>query len=60
MSATPIKKFKFYYFMCMNVLSACMYAYHVCAWSCGDQKGASDPLRLELEIIMSHHVGTGN
>jgi hypothetical protein len=31
-----IKKIRlayFYYFMCMNVMSACMYAHHVHAWS---------------------------
>lgn len=29
---------------------------HACV---GDQKRALDPLKLELEIVVSHHVGPG-
>jgi hypothetical protein len=39
-----------FYFMLMSVLSACMYAYHmcVCVHTHRDQKRASDLLDLEL------------
>lgn len=41
-------------------LHVCMYVHHVCACTCGDQEGASDPLELELVLVLSHPVGTGN
>lgn len=34
-----------------------MFAYHVCACAHGGQKRVWDPLELELQMIMSHHVG---
>ena len=32
--------------MCMSVLPACTYVYHICAGICEGQKRASDPLEL--------------
>lgn len=33
---------------------------HICAWYVpGGQKRALDPLKLELQTIVSHHVGAG-
>lgn len=42
------------------VLSACMYVYHVCAWCSGDQKRGSDPLELEIQMVVSHFVAARN
>ena len=39
--------------MCMNVLPACMFLYHMYAGAHGGQKRALDPLELELQIILS-------
>jgi hypothetical protein len=44
-------------YVCMYVC-ICMYVHHVCA--CGGQKGISDPLELELQTTVSHHVGARN
>ena len=33
---------------------------HMRADSCGGQKRASDPLRLELQVVVSHKVSSGN
>ena len=51
--------FKFNYSMCMNI---CL---HTCLCSCvlGDQGGqnkASDALCLELQMVLSCHVGAEN
>ena len=34
----------------------CMAVYHMCAEASGDQERALNPLELELQMIMSHHV----
>ena len=41
------------------VLSTCMYVHHVCAW-CSGQKRGSDPLELEIQMVVSHFVAAGN
>lgn len=49
------RNFKFIYcFMCMSVF--------VCLCECAfeDQKKALDALGLELQMVVSHHVGTCN
>ena len=33
---------------------------HVCSGAYGDQRRASDPLELELKVVVSCHVGAGN
>ena len=47
--------------MCMGVLPACMTMY--CVGVPGahrGQKRASDPLELELQMVVSHQVGSRN
>ena len=49
-----------FYFMCMAVLSA-LYVCEPCmSGACEDQKRALDPLELELQIVVSHHVDAGH
>lgn len=49
-----------FYFMCMGV-SACMYVCTVCACSHKeDQKMALDPLKMELQTVVSCYAGAGN
>ena len=45
------------YFMCMNILPACMSMSMPGANEC--QKRASDPIELELQIVVSHLAGSG-
>lgn len=45
--------------MYIDVLSLCLCTVYV-PGDLGDQKRASDPLRLELEIAVSFQVGTGS
>jgi hypothetical protein len=42
----------------MSVLHVCMSVHHMDA--CRGQKGAFDPLELELQTVTNHHVGAGN
>jgi hypothetical protein len=51
----------FYYIICIcvDILLACMSVQHV-HLALGGQKRTSDPLRLELQMIVSCHVGAGN
>lgn len=37
----------------------CICVNHVCAW-CQQRSEASDPLKLELQLFVSNHVGAGN
>lgn len=53
------RKIIYCYFMPMDVLPVCDCALHVYSFS-GGQKRASGPLDLELGIVVSCHVGTGN
>jgi hypothetical protein len=41
----------------MSVLPACMYVH--CIRDLGGQKRVLDPLELELQTAVSHHVGAG-
>lgn len=43
----------------MSVLSACKCAVCLCSDHVG-QKRVLDPLELELQTAVKHHVGTGN
>jgi hypothetical protein len=48
-----------FYFVCIGVLFACMsimYMLHACR----GHKRASDPLELELKMVVSYHVSDGN
>ena len=45
--------------MYIGVLPACMSVYHVCLVHMG-QKWASDPLKQELQIVVSCHVSARN
>lgn len=44
--------------MCMAVLPTCSPTHHVCSAHDG-QKRVSDPLRLELQKVVSHPVRLG-
>lgn len=52
MLALPYPVTCIYLFLCV-----CMY--HVCAGACGVQKRVSDPLGLEVQKVVSCHVGVG-
>lgn len=43
--------------MCMTVLPTHIYVHHVCLVPTG-QKRASDPLKLELWMVVSYHDGS--
>lgn len=43
--------------MFMDVLPACMSVHHMRVWCRGGQRRVSDPLELELQTVVSHHVG---
>ena len=45
--------------MDVGVLLACMSIIYV-SGAHEDQKRASDPLELELQTVVSHHVGAGD
>ena len=38
----------------------CMSVYHVCACAHRSKKTASEPLGLELQMVVRPHVGRGN
>lgn len=42
----------------MNVLLSCMSAHGICSWL--EEDGPSDPLSLELQVVVSCCVGAGN
>lgn len=46
-----LKIYLFVYFIYMGVLSTSTFAH---------QKRASDPMGLQLEMVMSHHADAGN
>ena len=48
----------FYYFIYMSVLPICLSVCH--AHARGSQKRSLDPLELQLEMVVSCHVGAGN
>lgn len=53
---TCLLSFKFFVFMCISILLACMYVHHV--HSTG--RDLLDFLELELGVAVSRHVCTGN
>lgn len=46
--------------MCMSVLSACLYVYHMYHGDLGGQNEILDLLKLELRMVVSHSVDAGN
>lgn len=42
-----------------GILPACMLMQHMCAWSQQRSEGVSDPLELEVHVVVDHHVGAG-
>lgn len=46
--------------MCMNVLPAYMFMYRLCTQCPSSSEGGVNPLVLELQMVVNHHVGTGN
>lgn len=45
------KKNIYFYFVCVIVLSICMYLNHVCTWCHGDKERAWDPLEYSFEMV---------
>jgi hypothetical protein len=43
--------------MCVCVLPVCIFLYHKCAWCPQRPEGESDPLGLELEMVLSWELG---
>ena len=53
--------FNVYVCVCVCVcLHEFIYTMHVSADACGSQKRAPEPLELELQAALRHHVGDGN
>lgn len=48
------------YFMCMSVWLACTYVFYLFVVPLAVRRGTLDPLELEFQMAVSHHVGTGN
>ena len=48
-----------FYFVCMGVLPACMSISCVCLVP-GDWRKALDPLKLELQMVVTYHVDSVN
>lgn len=44
----------------MSVLPACMYMHYMRVWWPWGQEKALGALELEFQMVMNHHVGTGN
>jgi hypothetical protein len=44
---------------CVSFACMCVCVPHVCPVSRGGQKRALDPQELELQMVVSHHVGVG-
>lgn len=44
--------------MCMGVLLVCIFVYHIPAWYL--KKRGLDPLEVELQMVVSYHMGAGN
>ena len=44
-------------YVCMYV---CMYVHHMHAWSLQRSEEGEQPLELELQTVVRHHVGAGN
>jgi hypothetical protein len=51
--------FSNFYFMCLSVFPECMYVYKVCLVPV-EARRVSVSLDLDLEIIATHHEGSGN
>lgn len=49
-----------FFLTCMHVLFACMLSHHLIPSARGHQKRVSDPLALEFQIIVEHHVKAEN
>ena len=50
-----IKTDMFKYFMCMSVLPACMYVYHICVSHAHVSQKVLALLELELQMVARHH-----
>lgn len=49
----------FFSLICMGVLSVYMSAHHSTTCACGGQRRVVDHLELELQFVVSFHVGAG-
>ena len=45
--------------MCLGALLACMSVYHICMQEFRGLKRTLDPLGLEFQKVLRHHVGAG-
>jgi hypothetical protein len=43
-----------------NVLAACLSVYYMCAWCLGRSEESIKSLELELQMVVSYHVGVAN
>jgi hypothetical protein len=43
---------------CVNALPACMYVFHMYTWYLKQSEDISDPLDLDLCVVVNHHVGS--
>ena len=65
-SKVPILVLPLIYFPNIFILCVCLLGLHVCMCTIcisdasGGQRKAADLLKLELRMIVSHHVGSGN
>jgi hypothetical protein len=46
--------------MCTGILPVCVSVYYMLVVPMETRKGVLDPLELEPQIVVSHHVGPGN
>jgi hypothetical protein len=52
--------FKRFYFTCMGALPIDICMHHACVWCLGIPQKGVDTLEMELETVVSCHVGAGN
>lgn len=51
----------YFYFKCVSVLPTCAYVYNVHAWLSEEgKKKFSESLELELQLVVSCHMDSGN
>lgn len=60
---TPFLPLTYLFLLCMYECFACiyecvLYAVHAIPWK--GQKRVSDPLKFELQMVVSHHINVGN
>ena len=49
-----------FYFLCVSILPPSKSLHQMHTWYLWRPEEGTDPLELELQTIVSHHVGAGN